>query len=53
LPDVVVTVGLKIEDYLSENQISKGVDILRVSKHWQFYRYANISQLFKGFKSTD
>jgi len=31
LPDVVVTVGLKIEDYLSENQISKGVDILRIS----------------------
>jgi len=45
--------GLKIEDYLSENKISKGGDILRIPEKYRKYRYANISQLFQGFKNAD
>jgi hypothetical protein len=39
---------LKIEDYLSENQLSKGGDTLRIPEKYQKYRYAKISQLLEA-----
>jgi hypothetical protein len=42
-----------INEILPENNYHSIADILRIPEKYRKYRYANISQVFKGFKSTD